>query len=99
MPLIEFDDRFPKFHLKTIGVFLGLISLVLSWLFANGVVSRMSEDPSMRFGMAFSHTFYAYLGMLCFLPIIGSIFERFIVQTKPSNPFHEPQTKLPQDSV
>jgi cytochrome b561 len=97
LPVVLLDDKFPKLHLKTIGGSIGFLCLVLSWLLGNGVASLMQGDPSMKFGTAFAHTFYAYLGMLCFLPIVGSFFERFFNREKPINPFHETQGKFPQN--
>lgn len=97
LPVVLLDDKFPKLHLKTIGGFLGLFCLALSWLFADGVASRMHQDPSMKFGTAFAHSFYAFLGMLCFLPIVGAFFERFFEREKPTSPFQETQGKFPQN--
>ena len=91
LPFILLEDKFPKLPLRTVGSFLGLICLVLSWLFSNGVVSRMHADTSLTFGAAFSHSFYAYLAMLCFLPFVGSFFQRFLEKKKSGNPFRGTQ--------
>ena len=98
LPFVLLDDKFPKLPLKTVGRFLGLICLVLSWLFANGVVSRMHGEDSMTFWAAFLHTLYAYLALLCFLPLVGQYFQRFLEEKKPVRLFQSTQEDFSRKS-
>jgi hypothetical protein len=92
LPFILLEDKYPKLPLKTVGGFIGICSFGASWILAGGVVARMHEDDSMTFGAAFSHTLYASLAMLCFVPFVGFFFERFFEEKKATSPFRDPQS-------
>jgi hypothetical protein len=100
LPFIALAESHPKLPLKSIGQGLGFLSLVCSWLFSKGISSNLFADDSMTLKMAFLHTFYGYVGMLSFLPLVGSYFHRFFEEKKAEkNPFREDQAHFHRDSA
>lgn len=91
LPLLALAQSHPKLPLKGIGQVLGALSLIGSWLFAKGISAQMLTDDSMTLKAAFLHTFYGYMGMLSFLPLVGVYFQR-VFEEKKKSPFHDDQT-------
>lgn len=67
------------------GALVFLVGLAIAFFSVPSVIERMREDKALLLSDAIGHTFYSYLAMASFLPVVGPLFERLVVKKK--NPF------------
>jgi hypothetical protein len=85
--LIYLAEKYSISILRAMAGLVFLSGLFLSFFTCREIIERMRQDSAMLFVDAVKHTFFGYLTLLCFLPLIGPPLTRFVEKKKPSNPF------------
>jgi hypothetical protein len=73
---------------RAIGALVFLFGLLIAIFPAKEVYTRMTDDKSISFTLAIAHTWYHYLLLLAFIPVVGPLLRRFAESKKERrNPF------------
>jgi hypothetical protein len=87
LPFLLLYKYFQASWLMVLAGLIFFIGLLASVFTGRDVAYRLADNPGMSFTGALSHTLHHYLLLLCFVPIVGKLFTRFVEKPAYENPF------------
>jgi len=85
--LIQLEEKY-KFRpagVAAVIVFGG--GLFIAFFAVPAVIGKMKEDKALFLREAIAHTFYSYILMCAFVPVVGPFISRALAPKKSDNPF------------
>jgi hypothetical protein len=85
--LIQLEEKY-KFKPASVAAVIVIVSgLFVAFFSVPAVIERMKQDKGMFLRDAIAHTFYSYVTMGSFLPIVVPLVGRVLESKKRKNPF------------
>lgn len=84
--VVKFGESHKFKSARTVGGSFIVFGVFVAFFVVPSVVAKMSEDQSMSLGEAFAHTFWGWIMMASFLPMVGPWIGRALEPNR-KNPF------------
>src|SRR6266480_866147 len=85
--LFQLEEKYKFKPAGVAAVVVFLIGLFVAFFAVPSVIERMKQDKAIFLREAIAHTFYSYVMLASFLPLVGPYIGRALESKKSKNPF------------